>query len=348
MPFTVQELNNIANAAMDYHLDKGKVHSQTIQEKPLLRRMKAAQKTFPGGKGNIDVRVKGVYTTGIQGFTHDDTVTYTNPANIKQASFPWKEVHAGIQITMTELKKAGISVTDTNGANTSEHSQAELIQLANLLDDKLEDMSEGSSRGQNLMYWRDGTQDAKLAAGIKSFIVDNPAAAVTVGGLDQQANDWWRNRASLGIIANESNAANQGLIKLLSKERRQLRRYGGRPDVGFCGSDFLDQIENELRANGSYTNVGWAKGGKVDLSVADQTLKDISLEYDPTLDDEGESKRCYILDFSTIYPMVMQGEDWKRHTPSRPEDKYVIYRAMTWTGGLVCRQRNANGVYSIA
>jgi len=26
----------------------------------------------------------------------------------------------------------------------------------------------------------------------------------------------------------------------------------------------------------------------------------------------------------------------------------VFYRAMTWFGGLICNQRNANGVYSIA
>ena len=46
--------------------------------------------------------------------------------------------------------------------------------------------------------------------------------------------------------------------------------------------------------------------------------------------------------------MVMEGEDMKKHNPARPEDKYVMYRAMTWTGGLIINQRNANGVYSIA
>jgi hypothetical protein len=45
--------------------------------------------------------------------------------------------------------------------------------------------------------------------------------------------------------------------------------------------------------------------------------------------------------------MVMEGEDMKKHNPARPADKYVLYRAQTWTGGLVCRQRNTSGVYSI-
>ena len=45
--------------------------------------------------------------------------------------------------------------------------------------------------------------------------------------------------------------------------------------------------------------------------------------------------------------MNVTGENWQKHSPSRPEDKYVFYRAMTYMGGLVCNQRNANGVYSI-
>jgi len=36
MSFTVQELENIANATLDHHLDRGKIYSQTIQDKPLL------------------------------------------------------------------------------------------------------------------------------------------------------------------------------------------------------------------------------------------------------------------------------------------------------------------------
>jgi hypothetical protein len=43
--------------------------------------------------------VKGEYTTTIQGFSADDTVTYRNPANVKQATFPYKRIHAGIEVT---------------------------------------------------------------------------------------------------------------------------------------------------------------------------------------------------------------------------------------------------------
>ena len=347
MAFTVAEFENIANAAIDFHFQRGQVKSQTIQDKPLLSAMMAKQKNFPGGKDNITVRVKGIYSTSIQGFEHDDVVTYTNPANIRTATFPWKLIHAGISFTAHEMAKDGITITDTTtGTGESRHSDREMTALANLLDDKLEDFSEGWDRSFNSMLWRDGTQDSKVVPGIRSFILDNPASATVVGGIDQSANTWWRNRASLAIST--ANASNQTLVQTLQNEVRQLRRYGGRPNLALAGSSFLDWFEQELRAKGNYTLDGWAGGGRIDASVADLQFKGISIQYDPTLDDLGLAKYAYFLDTRTIMPMVIEGESMKKHSPARPENKYVFYRAMTWFGGLICNQRNANGVYSIA
>lgn len=344
MPFTLPELENAANAAIDYHFKRGTIVSQTLQDKPLLEAMRGKEKTFPGGKENITVRVKGAYTTTIMGFEHDDSVTYGNPANIKQAVFPWKLIHAGIKLTMHELLKNGISVVDTeDGSSTREHSEE--VRLANVLADKLEDMDEGTDRGMNSMFWLDGTQDSKLVPGIKSFIVDDPTTATTVGGVDQSSNTWWRNRASLALST--SSAANQVVVQKLQKEFRQLRRYGGNPSLLLAGSDFLDWFEQELRSKGNYTLEGWSSKGMIDASVADVAFKGKPLKYDPTLDDLGRSKYCYVVDPKHIYPMAIEGESMKRHAPARPEDKYVLYKAVTWVGGLVCDQRNCHGVYSI-
>lgn len=347
MPFTTAELENAANATLDFFFKKGNVKSQTIQDKPLLKMMRAKQKTFPGGLNNITRRVKGQYTTTVQGFESDDGVTYANPTNIRYCSYPWKLHHAGISFTMHELLKNGISIVDTlDGSGESQHSGAEMIQLANLLDDKLEDLKEGWDRSFDQIFWRDGTQDAKVLPGILSFILDAPTSGGVVGGIDPLANTWWQNRSSIGL--NSSNAANQIVVQKLQNEIRQLRRFGGRPDTALCGSSFMDWLEQELRSKGNYTLEGWAGKGKIDASVADISFKGIDFEYCPTLDDLGRNKYLYWLDSRTIYPMVIDGEDMKRHQPARPENKYVFYRAVTWVGGLVCDQRNANGVYSIA
>jgi hypothetical protein len=136
-------------------------------------------------------------------------------------------------------------------------------------------------------------------------------------------------------------------VQKLQKEWRQLRRYGGKPNLVLAGSDFLDWMEQELRAKGNYTLEGWTSKGKTDASVADISFKGVMFTYDPTLDDLGKGKYCYVLDTRHIKPKVIDGENWKKHNPARPENKYVFYRAMTYMGGLICDQRNVHGVYSI-
>lgn len=347
MPFTLAEVENIANAAMDYHFEKGKVESQTIQDKPLLAKLSAKDKEFPGGKEKITKRVKGIYTTTAQGFEADDTVTYANPTNIRTASVPWKLIHAGIQFTMDELLRDGISVVDSaDGKSTSEHSEREMTALANILEDKLEDMDEGTDRSMNLMYWRDGSQDAKEIPGVRSFILNDPTSATVVAGIDQSANSWWRNRASLGLST--TTPSDLVITNKLQTEMRQLRKFGGKPSCGLAGSDFLEALEKELRSKGTFVQEGWAKKGSIDMSTADISFKGLEFEYDPTLDDLGLGKYLYLLDFKSIFPMTIQGEKWKRHFPARPHDKYVFYRAHTLAQGIMCRRRNSSGVYTIA
>lgn len=347
MAFTVQELENIANSTLDHHMDRGKIYSQTIQDKPLLKKFDSMAKKFPAGKEFLTVRVKGEYTTAIQGFSHDDSVSYGNPANIKMATYPYKRIHAGIEVTFDELQRNGISVTETTtGRSQSRHSEREITALADLLDDKIEDMIEGRARGMNAMFWRDGTQDSELVPGLKSLLLNDPTSATIVGGIDQSSNTWWRNRANLNLST--ASPSSQTLAKALQTEMRQLKRYGNPKHIMLAGADFLDALEAELRANGSYTDNGWANNGAIDMSVADTQFKGVTISYDPTLDDEGDAKSLYIIDCKSIYPMYMESERNKRHSPARPHDKYVMYRAVTDVLGLVCKQRNTSGILTIS
>lgn len=344
MPFTSAEIENLFNASIDFHADKGKVKTQSVQDKPLLAFVRGRAKTFPGGKDNITLRAKWTYSTTPQGFSGDDVVSYGSPTNIKTCQYPWMAIHSGIQFTKHEMVKNGISVSE-DGA-TSSKSDAEFVQLANIIDDKIDDMTEGTDRGMNVMYWRDGSQDPLEIPGITSFILDNPASATVVAGIDQVANTPWRNRANVNF-AQGSDPSQLLVTNMLQREMRQLRRFQGKPTKGLCGSDFLEWMERELRSKGFFTQDGWSKSGKMDMGTADISFKGVELEYDPTLDDIGKSKYLYLLDPRTIWEMPIEGENWQKHTPARPEDKYVYYRAKTYMGGLVCNQRNANGVYSI-
>jgi len=356
MSFTPQELANISASALDFHL-KGPALDNNIQDKPLLDAMMSAQKTFPGGKEFITMPVKGVRSSALEGFSHDDTVTYGNPAQTKRAQYSWYELHEGIALTLTELKKDGISVVDSSdSAQTSEHSDRELTALTGILEEKLDDMTQGWTESFNAMLWKDGTQDAKEIPGILSIITDSPATGV-VGGINGATSPWWRNHARTGSLSatdytgaaiDASTASNLNLIKDTTKLLRQVRRRGGRPSVWLAGSDYIEAAEAELLSSGNFTREGWQNSKNTQVGIADISYKGMKCVYDPTLDDIGRTKYGYFIDPRHLQLRVMEGEDKKQHTPTRPAERYVMYRAMTYTGGLVCNRRNANAVQAIS
>jgi hypothetical protein len=321
--------------------------------------MEKGAKSFPGGKGDISLAIKGVYgaggtNDGVAGFTHNDTVTFYTPANIDRVKYPWREHHIGLTLTHTELKIDGLSVVDTDGKETSAHSQREMHVLVNLLEDKLDDFGEQYSRTMNKLLWGDGTGDAKALAGIRSVIVANPTTG-SVGGKDRSiaGNAYWRNRARTaahagagGTGAVTSSPANGGaLIQVLQIEKRQLVRFGGNPTKFLAGSDFIGAMEVEMRANGYYSQNGFR--GKQDGAMGNLSFDGVDIEYDPTLDDLGFQKRAYWYDPKHIYLMKMSNEWRRQHSPARPPNQFVLYRSLTCTGQVVAQQCNSALVIDI-
>ena len=360
MAFTAGELTNISNASLDFFYNKGDTFKQSIQAKPLLRFMEAGAKSFPGGKGNISLAVKGDYGAGgtndhVVGYTHNDTVNFYTPANIKRVNYPWREHHMGLTLTHTELKIDGISVTDDagDGSSLSNHSDRDVTVLVNLLQDKLEDFGEQYARSMNALLWGDGVADPKALAGMQAIIVDVPNTG-NLGGLSRASNTWWRNRAATpafgtagGRGAVTSSTANGGaLLEFLQQEYRQLIRFGGRPTKCLAGTDFIAAMETEIRANGNYSLSGFT--GPQDGSMGQMRFMGTTIEYDPTLDDLGRSKFAYWWDPRHIYLMKEDGEWDHRFTPARPYNQFVMYKSMTHTGQVVAQQVNSALVVAIA
>jgi hypothetical protein len=371
MAFTAGEVTNIANAALDWYLDKGDVWRQTLQNRPLMDKLVGKKKYFPGGKGSISIGVSGLIGAAgvndtLAGYTHNDSVVFYTPANLQRATYAWREHHIGLTLTHTELKIDGISVTDpgSNGEKTSEHSRREMTILVGLLEDKLFDLGEQYARKFNLLLYGDGVADAKALAGLKLLVSDTPSTG-TVGGINRATagNEWWRNRAytaAFGTLVSgtpalaqwgggaiTSNIANGGaLLQVLQSERRQLTRYGGNPDTFVCGSAFLGALETEIRANGNYAMNGFK--GAQDGAMGAMNFGGQEISYDPTLDDLGLSKRAYWIDSKMIGLQCMEDEWMHRHSPARPPDKFIMYRSITSTCQLVGKGFHSSLVIDIA
>jgi hypothetical protein len=357
MPYTVQELANIANSTLDFYMDKGTVFAQNIQDKPLLAAFEEAAGEFPGGKGDVSIGVKQGHGGGaLTGYSHDDQVGYYNPASNKRVAYPWREHHIGIGVTHTELKTDGITVVENAGAQTTtQKNDREEFALANLLEEKQNELAEDYQFSKNRLLHGDGTSDAKAIAGFRSFILDNPAVGTT-GGLSRVSNTWWRNRArttAASSVITSSTANGGALLQVLQTEYRQLRRYakGGVKHRCIAGSDFMGALEVELRANGRYSDTGYRQRGQVNggmATVDSIPFLDWTIQYDPTMDDLGRSKFMNVIDMRRIRLLHMQGEKMKKVAPVRPYDRYVMYSGFTMTGVLVAQQLNTSGVYEIS
>ena len=353
MPFTAAELANIQNAALDHYFERGRVTAQFIQNKPMLSAFEQYAGTFPGGKEFVSLAVKaGQGGLSLSGYTHDDVLTYGNPATIRRINFPWREHFIGMGVTHTELKNDGITVIETNAAQrTSEKDGREEQALANILEEKINEMAEDYDVGLDNLIHGDGSSDAKAIAGIGAFILANPATGST-GGLSRVTNSWWANRARTAASGGTITSAATGggvLLQFLQAEQRQLNRYASnRKSMKFAGSDFIGALESELRANGQYTRQGWMSGAKADGAMPAVTFDGVEVVYDPTLDNLGLQKRMYDIDMNAIKLLYMSGEKKKKANPARPHDRFVMFQGMSTTAVMVAKRLNSSGVYDIA
>lgn len=360
MAFTADEIANINNAALENYIDKGKVWSQNVANKPMLEAFNGAAGKFSGGKDNVSFAVKSGQGGGsLAGYSGDDQLSYYNPVGTKRARFPWKEHFIGVQVTHTELKIDGINIVE-DGAdqNPNEVDGREEHALANLLDEKMDDLGEDYAFSLDRLVHGDGSSDAKALAGIQSIILDSPAVGST-GNVSRVANSWWRNRAATvayGLAGGQDaitvNTASGGaLIEFMEKEWLQLSKYrkGSTKYKLFAGSDWIAGYRKEMRANGYYTNQGF-KNSVVDGSQGPIEWHQNPIVWDPTLDDLGLAKRLYVIDMSKtgLRLLYMDGQRMKKHNPARPYDRMVMYNGISTTAVLIAKQLNTSAVYDIA
>lgn len=354
MPFTAEEIANINTSTLENYIEKGTVFKQNVANKPMLKAFDEARGSFAGGKDYVSLGVKsGQGGLTLSGYTHDDQVGYGTPANNKRAKYPWKEHHMGMVVTHTELKIDGIEVVESGAdQETRKVDGREEFVLANLLDEKNDDMGEDYAKAMDLLVHGDGTGDTKALAGIKSLILENPGVGTT-GGISRAANSWWRNLALTDANNNTDitgDVANGGAtLQALQKHLRLLGKYaqGGTRWRFFCGSDFYDQLEKELRANGNYTQDGFMREGAVDGGMAKLKFQGKPIEWDPTMDDLSMQKYLYIIDMRRIRLLYMNGQRMKKHNPARPYDRYVMYNGITTTAVFAAQQLNTSSIVEL-
>jgi hypothetical protein len=347
MSFSLVNLTNLANTALEHFIKSDPVE-QNVQDKPMLDWLHTHKKEFPGGNDYVSGPVQGDWLADQAGFfgwySHADQVTFARPDNILRAKYQWREWHVGAQLDFTDLKQHGI-VVDASG-NPVKSSDAEIQIVKDWIETVLvNDVGESINQALWNAFWGDGTSSAKAVVGLLGLLGTDPTVG-TIGNLNRATYDWWRHRVDLAI---PYSPANQTLTKGLRNNIRQQRRYGGKPDVIFAGSDAIEAMEAEVHEKGVYTQSGFAKEGTNDIGMSDILIRGVGkVQYEPYLDDNGLSGEIFILDSRHLKLMPMKGAYMQSLKVTRPYDQMVVLKSVVGTCAISMDKANCHGRYRVA
>lgn len=356
MPFTPEALSYASNAAIDFYLKNDPIDQVNIA-RPLIKFLMEGKKPYVGGLQYVKENLRYANDSNFMSYFGDQQVTYNRKRTLQQAKFTWGSFHDGFGLNEDELAQNGITMTDDKSSTPSD---AEKVQLVNLLQENAETLKLGFQENFDYMLHRDGTQSPTNIAGLDLLVSTTPTASLVVGGLDQSVFPWWQNNATIGVATGTAGVLTQAMEVLW----RNCTRYGGyAPNKIMVGETFLDAYRADAKntINRTVFMKDNADPTKLDTSVGEGIrtglyFKNVELIWDPvmTVLDVLDApvvpwaKRCYFLNDRFLKLRPIQGHWMINRTPPRVYDRYVHYFALTAKAALTTGKRNAHGVISIA
>lgn len=350
MPFNAEQISYAGKASMDYIIRKAPTDIYNI-DRPLLKALRATQKTFTGAKQYINEKLRTTNDSNFQWFGPDSEVSYNRKRTLSEANFSWGSAHDGFALTEEELLQNYISITDDkNAAPTT----SEKHQFVNLITENTETLKLGFAEKLDYDLHLDGTQNVDAIPGLDHLISTTPAIG-TMGGINRATTPAWRNYAQTGI------AATAGVLNSAMETMwRATTRVGGNSvNMILAGSKFIDAYRAEQVATQQRHIVMNQNGGGVntiDGSVNDLTWKGVPIMWDPVMDDLQAAlsptvpwdKRAYFINTRFLNLRPAQGQDMVTRNPPRVYNRYTHYWGLTWRGALTITRPSAMAVLSVA
>lgn len=344
MSFTAGEIAKASKAAIDYYLKNDPI-DQIAVERPLLKFLQGNKTPFPGGVQYVIEQLRKSYDGNLQSYRGDAQVTYNTRDPLAQAKYLWTNYHDGFGMTEDEMRQNGVTLNDDSEGNAT---KAEIVQLNSMLKEYYYALKQGCQEGFDLRLHQDGTAGADEIVGLDALIAIDPTDD-NVGGIASSTNTWWRNYTKTA-------AAQADLDEECEIAWRACTKNGGMPDKIFAGAAWIDAYRKNAKGSIDRHIVVTGQTQQMDVGVNALNFKGIEIVWDPTFEalDALESptvswtKRAYFLNSKHLRLRPASGAEWVNRSPARPYDKYVHFRAMTWTGTLTCNRRNAHAVVAIA
>ena len=352
MAFNAEQLAYGGRAAIDYYLKNDPI-DQVNTARPLLKKLMEGKKAYAGGLQYVTEQLRESNDNNFQGYFGDGQVTYNRKRTLHQAKFQWGSFHDGFGLNEDELTQNGIILTDDR---TAVPSDAEKVQLTNLMKENTETLKLGFQEGMDLMLHRDGTQSADEIAGLDHLIATDPTSQ-TVGGIDTSVKTYFQNHYNTDITE-------AALLEEMEQAWRECIRYGGEaPNFILCGGTFVDSYRTAAAAAVSrevQITADRRQGVTLDGSIGSGVstglyFKGVELIWDPVFDvlDTADSpaqewaSRCYFINTKYLKLRPIKGHWMIARKPPRVYDRYTHYWATTAKAAMTTGKRRAHAVLTV-
>lgn len=350
MPFSAQDIQDAGKIGLDFYLANNPV-DQVAMERPLIKALQGKKKQAPGAKQYVVEQLRKSYGSNFQWFNGSAVVTYNRRQNIEQANYAWRSCHDGFALDEDRLAQNGIIVTDDKQATAS---QAEKIQLTNLIEEQSESLKLGFQEQFSFQLHLDGTQSTDAVAGLDALVSLAPTSG-TVGGIDRSvaANAYWRNNYATGLTTTTSTGT---ILNSMEVGFRQCSRNGGRPDLMIAGSTFVDGYRNFVLNTFGRMDFGPSNTKRVEGGTEMLTFHGVEVQWSPEFYELDSrfgpatpwEKRMYMLNTNHITLRPLQGHDMISRKPPRAYDRYEYFWGLTWRGALTMNRSNAHWVGALS
>lgn len=351
MPFTSQEITDAGKIGLDFYLKNDPIDQISV-ERPLFKYLAGKKMSAPGAKQYIVEQLRVRYQSNFQWFNGSQVVTYNRRQSIEPAQYPWRSAHDGFSLDEDRLIQNGITVDD--GGPGGNASDAERLQLTNLLKEQTEILKLGFQEKFSHAQHLDGTQSADAITGVDALLSLTPTTG-TVGGIDRAGagNVYWRNYAQTGLTTTTTTG---NILDYMEIAWRACVRNGGKPDYIEAGDDFIDGFRNFMFKSFGRLDFEGVSERSIEGGTKMLTFHGVTIMWNPEFEDLDSlyaptptwSKRCYMINGRHLKLRPIEGQDMITRKPPRAYDKYEYYWGLTWRGAMTMNRSNAHAVVSIA
>ena len=267
-----------------------------------------------GGRTIVEPVMYGT-NSSIKFYDGYDTFTPDTAAEVVDASeWAWKQL--GGFITMSGRERV---------TNSGKH------QAIDLYEAKEKHLIANMKNAFAASIFSDGTgTGGKEFGGLKLICADNPAAAGTIGGIDQVTNTWWRNKFSAAASTDKTN-----IIDRMNALDLTLTRGSDHTDIIIAGATLFPIYESALQPLQRFASSKSADAGFLSYSYKD---KEVFYDYNcPT-------KSMYFLDTDSLSFRYFT-DRWFDVGDARTVTNADYEVVPVWVmGNLTCSERARNGV----